>query len=260
MSAISTRDTEPTSGLASRRVSRLRSDCSKKCAEADPFPEDGRTATILVLDDGNQGFGHYFEKDSWPKWVPKPADEGWVILKWARPALKVKDPAEPKRPAESKRLPENGLWRHLESHYAERLVVVFTANDLRLTGMQISRELSWERTAQDVVREITGHQAFSRCSTIVVSFHTAGAIVCSRKGSSWDNMLYFDPSGIEGEWFMPYQGKMAGYTQCFVAGIAHGLWKAGNLDGLAVGVRSGLVASRILHEEGFGVVGTFVGI
>jgi hypothetical protein len=44
------------------------------------------------------------------------------------------------------------------------LIAVFTVNDLRLTEMQISRELSWEETAQDVLREVHELEALRCCA------------------------------------------------------------------------------------------------
>ena len=47
------------------------------------------------------------------------------------------------------------LWERLVNDFSERLVVITTVNDLRQTAVQISRNISWERTAQDVCWELT---------------------------------------------------------------------------------------------------------
>ncbi len=76
------------------------------------------------------------------------------------------------------------LWERLAANDAQRLVVVMTANDLRCTNVHISRELSWERTAQDLYWELTHNpavQMLSQCAHVVVSFDTAGALVLSRR-------------------------------------------------------------------------------
>jgi hypothetical protein len=49
------------------------------------------------------------------------------------------------------------LWRRLLRDHAGRLVVVMTLNDLRLSDVKISRELSWERIAGDLARELVRH-------------------------------------------------------------------------------------------------------
>jgi len=53
----------------------------------------------------------------------------------------------------SRPVAQGDLWDHLSAQHAEKLVAVMTVNDLRLTEVQISRELSWERTAQDLAWE-----------------------------------------------------------------------------------------------------------
>ncbi len=61
----------------------------------------------------------------------KGKDRPWILLKMARP------------------LAQGPLWEHLHRDFSDRLIVVATVDDLRLSEVQISRELSWERTAQD---------------------------------------------------------------------------------------------------------------
>jgi hypothetical protein len=202
-------------------------------AEAQP-------ADLILIDDGNAGFRDRFERDSWPTAVPKPAAGGWILLKWARPDFRPTNNAE------------NWLWYQLQKQYSKQLIVVFTANDLRLTEMQISRELSWEQTAQDVMREIKDSESLQRCAAVVVSFYTSGAIVYWKGESRPLYKLYYDPSGVEAEWLVKHPGRMVGYTQCLVAAIAHSFMQQGvDARSLGYGIRAGLVASRDLHEQGF---------
>jgi hypothetical protein len=198
------------------------------------------TPDLILIDDGNAGFRDRFRNGAWPSDVPLPEQSTWILLKWARPDFRPKDGSE------------NWLWKQLLEKYGEKLIVVFNANDLRLTEMQISRELSWEQTAQDVLREIQESSHLLRCAAIVVSFYTAGAIVYWNGKPSADCKLYYDPGGVEGEWFAKQGGRMAGYTQCLACGIAYSLIQQGVTPiSLADGVRRGLSASRELHRHGF---------
>src|SRR3970040_2005984 len=96
------------------------------------------------------------------------------------------------------------LWNHLLARHADRLIVVVPVNDLREMELQISQGLSWERTAQDLLWELTRSpaiNALSRCAHVVIPFYTAGALLLSRQESGFSKArLFFDPLVIEGEW------------------------------------------------------------
>ncbi|HXF41123.1 MAG TPA: ATPase, partial [Blastocatellia bacterium] len=120
--------------------------------------DDTPDAEIIVLDDADLGFRDH--PDLWPKALTS-GHRPWILLKMARPVA------------------EGRLWDHLHKNLADRLIVVMSVNDLRLTEVQISRELSWERTAQDLAWELVHNprvNALSHCAHVVISFDTAGAL------------------------------------------------------------------------------------
>ena len=127
---------------------------------------DSTEADIVILDDANLGFRD--TQDCWPLAVNKPGKQPhWFVLKMGKPVA------------------EGALWEHLHHQHADRLIVVTTVNDLRLTEVQISRELSWERTAQDIFWELTHNpcvNALSHCAHVIISFGGAGAILLTRTG------------------------------------------------------------------------------
>jgi len=145
--------------------------------------------------------------------MPRP----WVLLKMACPVA------------------SGVLWRRLLRLHAGRLVVTMTLNDLRLSDVKISRELSWERTAGDLARELRRHPAVNgliHCAHVVVSLGTGGAVLLSRRetlDARLDQMnepdchVFFDPEAIENSWAEQYPGAMIGYTSCLVGGIAREL-------------------------------------
>ena len=105
--------------------------------------------------------------------------------------------------------------------------MVATVDDLRLSEVQISRELSWERTAQDIFWELIHNpcvNSLSHCAHVVISFGPAGAILLSRQEEkeqpAFECSLFFDPKGIERMWEKDYPGGMVGYNTCLTAGIA----------------------------------------
>ena len=75
--------------------------------------------------------------------------------------------------------------------------------DLRTTEAQISRELSWEQSAQDLLWELTYNpevKQLSRCAFLIVSFGTSGALLLSNpEDGRRQATLYFDPPVMEEE-------------------------------------------------------------
>ncbi|MFY9554781.1 MAG: ATP-binding protein, partial [Blastocatellia bacterium] len=197
-------------------------------------------ARVVVLDDAGLGFRDHPEL--WPKSIDGGGGDTWILLKMARPVA------------------QGPLWEHLHKHCADRLIVVMSVNDLRLTEVQISRELSWERTAQDLAWELVHNpriNALSHCAHTVVSFDTAGAFLLSRQENSAPAChLFFDPTVIEGVWAQNHPGRMIGYTSCLTAGVARRLMLSPEAPDIPQGIQSGLSAMRRLHLDGYGVRGS----
>jgi hypothetical protein len=219
---------------------------------ARPAPAKGPLdADLVILDDADLGFRAAPER--WPA-VLRLADDAaapeetrgpWVLLKMACPVA------------------SGELWRRLLRLHASRLVVVMTLNDLRLSDVKISRELSWERTAGDLARELRRHPAVNgliHCAHVVVSLGTGGAVLLSRRETDarLDQMgepdchVFFDPEAIENSWAEQYPGAMIGYTSCLVGGIARELLLDPAKPDVHRGVSSGLAAARALHLAGYG--------
>ena len=198
----------------------------------DPLDPD-----LIILDDAALGF-----RDNsvyWPQALLSDTSRPWILLKMARPVA------------------EGKLWDHLQKNHVNKLVVVMNANDLRRhTEVHISRQISWERTAQDLVWELLYNprvNVLTRCAHVVVSFDTAGAALLSRKANNTiDAVLFFDPNALEGEWGHQYKGYMIGYTSCLTAGIARELMVNTSEPNLPRGIQSGISAMRFLHTIGYG--------
>jgi hypothetical protein len=213
-------------------------------ADSDPVQDwqkvvdDTPEADLVVLDDADLGFRNHPEL--WPMALDtKGKGRPWILLKMARP------------------LAQGPLWEHLHRNYSDRLIAVATVDDLRLSEVQISRELSWERTAQDVFWELVHNpcvNSLSHCAHVVISFGPAGAILLSRQEGkdqpTFQCSLFFDPKGIERMWEKDYPGGMIGYNTCLAAGLARQLMVS--QPDIQSGIQSGLAAMRTLHLEGYG--------
>ncbi len=198
--------------------------------------DDDAEARLVVLDDAGLEFRN--RRDLWPASVSEPGRQPWVVVKSSSPVA------------------QGELWAHLAAQHAGRLIVVMTVSDLRLTEVQISRELSWERTAQDLLWEAAfnaGFAGLTRAAEVVVSFHAAGAahLFHDEKGKPACRLI-FDPEVVEGMWEQGYPGRMVGYSSCLTAGIAREVMRTGGKPDVARGIHAGLRAMRRLHCEGYG--------
>ncbi len=221
-------------------------------------------ADLVIIDDADLGFRK--APDLWPAVLrlgghgaaptsaassaapaaPSESRQPWVLLKMACPVA------------------SGELWRRLLRLHAGRLIVVMTLNDLRLSDVKISRELSWERIAGDLARELVRHPAvngLAHCAHVVVSLGTGGAVLLSRRGSldgrldrvdEPDCCVFFDPEAIENSWAEQYPGGMIGYTSCLVGGLAREILLDPATPNIHRGIRSGLSAGRALHLAGYG--------
>jgi len=192
---------------------------------------DAGEPDLIVLDDADLGFRDHPEL--WSKLLKKGIKKPWILLKMSRPVTQGK------------------LWDQLHRDWSDRLIVVMTANDLRRTEVQISRELSWERTAQDMAWELVHNprvNALSDCAWVVCSFGTSGAFLLHQRRG----LLFFDPQGIEGTWSGNFPGGMIGYNSCLAASIVRQLLIDPKNPDIRQGIQSGIQAQRRLHQEGFG--------
>jgi hypothetical protein len=198
--------------------------------------DDPTEVDIVILDDAGLGFRD--RPALWPKSLNNPKHKPWIVLKMSKPVA------------------EGPLWDHLLKAHAENLIVVTTIGDLRQTEVQISRQVSWERTSQDIYWELTHNPRvnnLSRSAHVIVSFHTAGAVLLSHSRDSGTRaLLFFDPHNLEGDWERKHPGGMSGYTSCLITSLVRQLMIDPSQLELGNGIQSGIAAMRKLHLDGYG--------
>ncbi len=204
-----------------------------------PIMNDDPSADMIILDDENNGFN--FSKDFWPLALKSTGASPIILYKMNNPI----DTSE--------------LWKHLQKFHNKKTIVIINGDDLRSKGVNISKSLSWERTAQDFVWQISNNPnlAFlSNCRHLIIPFGLEGAIYY-RNESNAETRLYFLPYGFEGSFIKDIQGRMIGLTSCFVAGLA-GAIVTGSQDNeelyesIGAGIRQGIVSAQKYFIEGFG--------
>jgi len=124
-------------------------------------------------------------------------------------------------------------------------LTVIRADDLRaMEGINISKALSWERTAKDFSHAIRTLEQFSDCPLLVALFATDGAILYRNEtGHEPEALLIFDPVRLEGDFSPSDHGDddavFAGFSAAFSSHVA-----TYGLDQLEAGICNGLSAAR----------------
>jgi hypothetical protein len=191
---------------------------------------------LVVIDDAGNGFRD--AEDVWPLAIKTPGWKPLIILKMSRP------------------LQTGALWDRLVRDHGDNLVVVINADDLRsMEGVNISRQLSWERTAMELVWQLHKNhslRSLKGCRNLIVRFGLDGAFHYSGGPAGAQAQLYYDPLLMEGGFQdNMVTGRMTGISIAFVAALTAQIATKG-LEGLGEGVRQGILSSRCLLKLGFG--------
>jgi len=214
-----------------------RDDAAPVVDEWSQVHDDPAEADIVLLADGGLGFGE--DRRHWPRSIVEPSSSGPPLV-----VLQTDDP-----------FGRNALFQHLLDLQLPRFVVVMTVANLRRSGIEVSRGLSWEASAEDVARALASSNALAplgEAADVVVSFGAAGALVTGRRSDSdFDAKLVFDSREMEKTWEAARPGGTIGATTCLVVGVSSALVASDAGGTLVDGVRRGLTAVRALHDTGF---------
>jgi hypothetical protein len=212
----------------------------------NPKPADGLpNPHILVLDDAGHLFRNKPLENCWllPKKGQTPPD--WIFLKMSRPVA------------------QGDLWHELIARFADRLVCLVSADELRHECVSISSGLSWERTVEEVRDVLANNPVFAglnQCRHLIVTFKTDGALWVDRSDPSRPlATLIYDAGGAEGGWEDRFEGKVIGCSSVMIAAVSCALARSAKdkakAPGFAAAIEAGLAASRNLQEFGHGLVG-----
>ena len=251
--------------------------CGDPCLTILP-PAPSAPPQIIVLDDTGNRFRR--TPTQWPTAITgdRPPAESLVVYKLHRPL------PEPKSGDNSKNIPDQAtcsLWSEVTRQFPDRRIVVISVDDLRNMDASISRGLSWERTALDLVWQLLNTDRLTElrdCPHLIVRFGLNGAVYWQRtsptekQGAQYRAWLVYDPSAIEGTAEHEHEGEMVGYGSAFTAALtgklaqvdSNDLVPVKSSDGtlkpadciecIASGIEAGLLASRRLLKFGYGHV------
>jgi hypothetical protein len=213
--------------------------------EFQPKRIEGVAPRILVLDDGGFDFRQRARADLWSLPREGEAKPDWIILKTSHP------------------IAQGDLWQELTHKFAERLVCIVSANELRNEYVGIGTGMSWERTIEDLAEALANNpvlKTLDACRHLIVTFSVDGALWIERAGEDPPRAtLIFDPARAEGEWGEAGEGKAFGYLSCMAAAIVHAVAEhaaaAKESPDLGCAIGAGLGAMRDLLDHGHGTIG-----
>jgi hypothetical protein len=222
------------------------------CPIHQPAPLNSNPpARILVLDDAGFVFRHRASQNCWLLPQAGQPDPEWIVLKMSAPVA------------------QGDLWNELIQRYADRLICVVSAKELRRECVSLSQGLSWEQTIEDLRDALFNNPAVSplgKCRHLIVTFGMDGALWLDRTNAERpDAWLIYDAGGAEGEWeqTLADKGKSFGYHSCLVATIVQSLAQYLDLPPakqrehslFRAALAAGLNAKRDLLANGHGDVG-----
>lgn len=202
-----------------------------------PIDHDDADAEIVLIDDENNGFNA--DDSFWPLAIKDITKKPTIIYKMDNP------------------VEGSTLWKHLEQHQLENTIVVINADNLRSKGVNLSKSLSWERTALDFVWQRNNNpnlSFFSGCKHLIVLFGLEGAIYY-HNDTIPEASLFFLPYECEADFVRNHLGKMYGITSAFVAGLAAVIADSNRTElsvPIGQGIREGMLAIRNYFQYGFG--------
>jgi hypothetical protein len=218
-----------------QQLPEVRADGNARALTAKDAPEH---PDLVVINDLGLGFSE--NKKLWPQAIsPAGAPRPWIVLRMGKPAA------------------EGQLWKRLQKGSADRLILVVRIDELRLSDVNVSRELSWERTAQDLLWELLHNKSLKqlgKCAHVIVSFTTAGALVYSGPAGGEAHpscRLVFDPTVMERMWNDQHKGDMIGGLTALTASIAHEVMRDPKQPDVVGAVKRGIDAIRALDLEGW---------
>jgi hypothetical protein len=205
--------------------------------------EPSISPNVVVIDDGGLGFRQNTQKKAWPNAILKKhaSEPEWIVLKMSSP------------------VGQGDLWRHLSTEFRDKLVVVISIGDIRREEVNVSSNISWERTAMDLAEELCFNseiKSLLNCRHLIVHFGSEGALHIEDAVNGKAFHLVYDPEHLEREWSDHHEGQCLGYMACFTSGIVDRLLQLGHPDLINEGIRAGLSAMRTMHASGHGIVGS----
>lgn len=216
------------------RVTRFLGFSGPQDGAPDPLPvvHDDADARLVVLDDAGNAFRD--RPEVWPLALSTPGKKPLVVMKVARP------------------LSGGPLFERLRAAHRDRLILVVNADDLRAEGVDITRQLSWERSAREFLWQVRHNpdlEPLRDLPNLLVRFDLDGVIHYTGSSPVPAARLFYDPTLPEGGFRERHAGGMLGLTDAFIAALVARVARDGS-DGVAAGIRDGIRSARRFFARG----------
>jgi hypothetical protein len=183
---------------------------------------------IVVFDDSANQFRN--NSDLWDHILKTESEKVLYVLKMASPLCKGK------------------LFSQLTEKFKDELVIITSIGEIREEDVMISKGISWEQTALDLIYELQNNKSVTRllkCRHLIVTIQSEGALYLEiRNEIIYKARIIFDPEFQDGEWdnAKGLKGTVVGLMNCFTAGVVSGL--AENNSNIDLAISKGLIAQR----------------
>jgi RyR domain/MoxR domain in the MoxR-vWA-beta-propeller ternary systems len=161
------------------------------------------------------------------------------------------------------RLLRSAEWETLTQLAGDGLTAIVEADSLRSLEVVLSKGMSWERTALELVHALETNPSMAvlcRCRNLVVRFDLEGTlhVALDARNKVADARLFYDPALREGGLRLSrdWPGDVPGAEACLAASLALRLSTqdapgAASPGAIAAGIQCGLAAARLLVSTGF---------
>ena len=152
------------------------------------------------------------------------------------------------------------LWGKLLKDHRDETIVVVNADLLRVMGAEISRRVSWERTAQELITFLHSGSELARLaafSQLIVRFGITAAIHCFNPGSDARYRLFYDTKSDNGYFRdVNEEGGIIGNNSVFAAYLIKAFLKYRESNHrtrpiIGEAIRGAIPACQRMHRLGY---------
>ncbi len=182
---------------------------------------DNKNVDYVILND--QGYGFCSDYNLWPKAIKEKCKKPIVILK-----LSSEYKNNSKYDEMNCDITKGNMCINLIEQCQNNLIVITNAKYLRGENVKISRHLSWEKTAEEFMWQITHNpniEHLFKCRNLIVRLGLEGVIHYMNDGKGPSAMLYYSPEYAEDDIKNKYNIDVTGTTSVFVAAFFSEIYK-----------------------------------
>ncbi len=196
---------------------------------------------MLLIDDAASDFGSFTNTKAWPTFIQNRRIKKTKLIVYKMTG----------------QIGKGELWKNTLTYFADKLITIVSINDLRKQLVKVSKGISWEQTALDLIYELHNNsigQNLLKSRFLIVAFQSGGAILIERNSKgNYTYQLIFDPKSMENEAEAKLNGTVVGKLSCFTAMLSAKLNLAKPNKNFMIedAIKAALSAVRKFNETGY---------